>query len=234
MYGKKERSGGGKSVAEGKGRSRRFGAASPAGPGAAEQETHGATGATTLRDAPSRVVSTGFGMIPRFVRPPSKKRLRPSSPVALESERDDVLRPLGQDAVLRCSRERGAPLEDHRGEHSRRTEHRTGRRPRRGPAAGRARALRGRRFGVGGGELGDEDAPEHSTPGGAPGAAAPPSLEPAASLAHGTPPRPRPALAGKIRCGSVPVRPRPHGWQRRPGGKGPVARAPFNTTPLNQ
>ena len=42
------------------------------------------------------------------------------------------------------------------------------------------------------------------------------------------------ALAGKIRCGSVPVRPRPRGWQRRPGGKGPVARAPFNTTPLNQ
>ena len=67
MYGKKERSGGGKSVAEGKGCSRRFGAASPAGPGAAEQETYGATGATTLRDAPSRVVSTGFGMIPRFV-----------------------------------------------------------------------------------------------------------------------------------------------------------------------
>ena len=102
MYGKKERSGGGKSVAEGKGRSRRFGAASPA---------------------------TGFGMIPRFVRPPSKKRLRPSSPVALESECDDVPRPLGQEAVLRRSRERGAPLEDHRGEHSRRTEHRTGRRP---------------------------------------------------------------------------------------------------------
>ena len=213
MYGKKERSGGGKSVAEGKGRSRRFGAASPAGPGAAEQETYGATGATTLRDAPSRVVSTGFGMIPRFVRPPSKKRLRPSSLVALESECDDVPRPLGQDAVLRRSRERGAPLEDHRGEHSRRTEHRTGRRPRRGPAAGRARALR-------------EAPPEQRRllhwSGGAP------------RPWHPALPPPRAALAGKIRCGSVPVRPRPRGWQRRPGGKGPVARAPFNTTPLNQ
>ena len=73
-----------------------------------------------------------------------------------------------------------------------------------------------------------------STPGGALGAAAPPSLEPAVPLGHGTPRRPRPALAGKIRCGPVPVRPRPRGWQRRPGGKDPVARAPFNTTPLNQ
>ena len=232
MYGKKERSGGGKSVAEGKGRSRRFGAASPAGPGAAEQEPHGASGATTLRDAPSRVVSTGFGMIPRFVRPPSKKRLRPSSPVALESECDDVPRPLGQEAVLRRSRERGAPLEDHRGEHSRRTEHRTGRRPRRGPAAGRARALRERRFGVGGGALGDEDAPEHS--GRRPRSSGASFTGAAAPLGHGTPRRPRPALAGKIRCGPVPVRPRPRGWQRRPGGKDPVARAPFNTTPLNQ
>ena len=220
MYGKKERSGGGKSVAEGKGRSRRFGAASPAGPGAAEQETYGATGATTLRDAPSRVVSTGFGMIPRFVRPPSKKRLRPSSPVALESECDDVPRPLGQEAVLRRSRERGAPLEDHRGEHSRRTEHRTGRRPRRGPAAGRARALRGRRFGVGGGALGDEDAPEHS--GRRPRSSGAFFTGVAAPLGHGTPHCPRPAPPWRERSGAVPFR---SGPGRAAGSAAPAGKA---------
>jgi len=207
VYGKKERSGGGKSVAEGKGRSRRFGAASPAGPGAAEQETYGPTGATTLRDAPSRVVSTGFGMIPRFVRPPSKKRLRPSSPVALESECDDVLRPSvrtpssavpGSEARLWriiAASTRGAPSTAPAG----------------GPdAVPRPDAPEH----SGGGALAWEEArlatkTRPSTPGGAPGAAAPPSLErrrPSA-MAPRTAPAPR-RLGGKdpVRFRSGPGR----------------------------